>query len=390
MGARIRAVLISLILLPLTAACSDLEGPSVIDEGGFIAVSAGGEHSCGVIRTGAAYCWGSDAGGQLGTRAAENSPIPVRVDSDRAFVQISAGGSHTCAIDSGGELFCWGNNNFGQLGNNTTVTLPFPVIHNLQLRFANVTSGARHSCAWTAAGTTYCWGAGGQGQLGAGRFVSELAPVQVSGNVRFSIVSAGVGHTCGLALDGTPYCWGNNDYGQLGNGNIDNQSVPAAVSISTKFIDISAGENHSCGVDTQGIAYCWGASLYGELGTTVIEPGAPAATRPQQVFGGNRYLRISAGRGFTCAIVSNSGVQCWGRGLEGQLGNGQTQNWNTPQGVSTGFREFGSLTISAGGLTHACALTRQNAVFCWGRGQQGQLGNATVSYSPMPIRISTQ
>jgi alpha-tubulin suppressor-like RCC1 family protein len=45
----------------------------------FVALSAGGTHSCGLTTGGLAYCWGENVRGQLGTGTTTNSSVPVRV-----------------------------------------------------------------------------------------------------------------------------------------------------------------------------------------------------------------------------------------------------------------------------------------------------------------------
>ena len=371
--------------------CGETAGPELGTGNEFIAVSAGARHTCALTRQGAAYCWGSDAAAQLGTRQAANSLVPVKAETDAAFVTLSSGADHSCALDSSGQLYCWGNNSYGQLGNGTTVTLNIPVILVTNLRFAAVSSGWRHTCAITSAGDAYCWGAGGQGQLGSGRYVNENRPTLVVGGLKYAAISAGAFHTCGLTLTGLALCWGQNTTGQLGDGTLENRSVPTSVSGAPAYRSISAGVSHTCSVGSENTGYCWGSSDYGELGNSSTQPGIPGSLIPSVVFGQLAFRIIQAGNGFSCGVESGGRGLCWGRGLEGQLGNGQVRNWNTPQPVSQGEAGLPSFeAMSPGAATHACGLTVVGSVYCWGRGDLGQLGNTITSFTAHAMRVAVQ
>jgi VCBS repeat-containing protein len=60
-------------------------------------------------------CWGNDAGGQV-------SATP----KDATFSAVSAGGQHSCGIKTDGTLACWGDNVFGQLAAAPAAPSPAP------------------------------------------------------------------------------------------------------------------------------------------------------------------------------------------------------------------------------------------------------------------------
>ena len=88
----------------------------------FTVVSTGSVHACGAGTTGAAYCWGEDTYTQRGTGypTGDTAPQGLPVTGGLSFVAISAGGAHTCGVTSDGKAYCWGLNDQGQLGNGTT------------------------------------------------------------------------------------------------------------------------------------------------------------------------------------------------------------------------------------------------------------------------------
>ena len=93
----------------------------------------------------------------------------------------------------------------------------------------------------------------------------------------------------------------------------------------------TAGGSVTCGVTTAGAGYCWGV---GQLGT-----GAPpyvSQTTPGPVLGGLSFTSLSANgiNAHICGVTTTGLVYCWGRGLEGQLGNGATADQPTPVVVS--------------------------------------------------------
>ncbi|HEX7050680.1 MAG TPA: hypothetical protein VF188_10795 [Longimicrobiales bacterium] len=359
----------------------------------FSAVSAGGDHTCGIGTDGGAFCWGRGAYGELGTGGTEDSPVPVRVGGGVHFTAISAGGSHTCGLAEDGSAYCWGWNVAGQLGTGNTVGYGLPTIVTGGLHFEAITSGENHTCAIAADGTAYCWGDNGSGQLGNGTTLGAVQPVAVAGGLRFISLSAGAAHTCGVSVDGVAYCWGLNHLGQLGTGGTEDAWEPTRVAGDLDFVMISAGFAHTCAIAVDGAAYCWGSNTAGELGNTFIEPPRHAGTlEPGRVHGGAGLVWISAGPHYTCGVGADGVGFCWGRGIYGQIGNGLTLNFATPQRISerperisAGALRFRS--VSTGG-THTCGRATTDAVYCWGTGELGQLGNPGFNYSPVPILVT--
>jgi alpha-tubulin suppressor-like RCC1 family protein len=268
----------------------------VAASGELVGVASGDFHSCGVDRDGAAWCWGSDSNGQLGSSESETcgefalpcSFTPVAVASDRRFGLITAGSIHTCALDQGGEAWCWGNNDDHQLGHQAALGRNVPGLAAQGRVFQRLTAGRRHTCGLVRDGAVYCWGDNTKDQLGAGSSAVAEVAVRVSSAVRFVAVSAGWWHTCALAADGAAYCWGSDRFGQLGALPGPRDVCPAADSCSTvpvrvaggrRFVAIGAGGAHSCALTVEGVAYCWGDNSLGQLG----DGGSASSDRPVPV-----------------------------------------------------------------------------------------------------------
>ncbi len=90
-------------------------------------------------------------------------------------------------------------------------------------------------------------------------------------------------------------------------------------------------------------------------------------------------------RDHTCAISLGARVYCWGRGNSGQLGDGKSMSLSVPTRIAGDFhREW--LTVSSG-AGHSCALDVTGSVACWGRGFEGQLGVGSDAGSAIPIDL---
>jgi alpha-tubulin suppressor-like RCC1 family protein len=134
----------------------------------FLAVSAGGRHSCALAATSAVYCWGDNTNGQVGVG------LPPGIVSTPSavpgtYIAISAGDHHTCALATGGQLVCWGGSDFGQVGdgNPNAHDIASPQLVQGSFQATAITAGFRHTCAVRASdGQTLCWGSNMFGALG--------------------------------------------------------------------------------------------------------------------------------------------------------------------------------------------------------------------------------
>lgn len=323
----------------------------------FTQISAGGSHACALSGSGEVWCWGGDAYGQLGIdpstpfeRVARPTAalIPAGVD----IVQVSSGGRHTCALAGDGTAWCWGEAALGQIGNGFTDVVadqlnlvPVPVTMPEGHSFAGISAGWQHTCALGWDGSAWCWGSNEHGQLGnGGTDTRQDRPVRVAApeGVVLTQISAGSDETCALTSDGSAWCWGSDQWGQLGDGCEPSDGAcpdarsPVRVEIppGLTFTSISVGSGHVCALASDDSAWCWGNNASGFLGTGV-EPGpgmvygdAQGAPTAVQMPEGARFTEISAGGWNTCAADVNTGLWCWGSGVEYGVGDGElTDRW---------------------------------------------------------------
>lgn len=343
----------------------------------FRSVSAGWDHTCGITAATRAYCWGSNASGQLGTFDQITRLTPTPVNGDRPFDAVEAGDRNSCGLTISDVTWCWGRNQ----PNGTTKK---PALVDDTRHFVQITVGANHVCGLTAAGQAWCRGANRSGQLGDGTTADRSALVKVLGAHTFRQISTSNYHTCAVTYDDRAFCWGDDAFGQLGNGATSFTPIPkpAAVLGGLRFRTISAGEAFTCGLATDGRAYCWGSNIHGQLGDETLTGRAA----PTLVHGGQRWLGLQAGNSHACGVNLVGKGFCWGRGAEGQLGVGVldlTDHAQKPRAVLGGL-VWGQ--ISPGGL-HTCGVTTTDVAYCWGSNSRGQLGDGTVTSRTRPVKV---
>ena len=301
-----------------------------------ISVSTGGAFACGITTAGRAYCWGNQEGGRLGDGIAAPSgqfvTTPVPVSGAGTYIDIAAGGDHACAIAAGGAAYCWGHNERGQLGTGVGANSAVPVPVAGGLTFSSITTHQVVSCGITNGGLAYCWGDGGMGNLGGGSNSSSNVPAPVKGGFSFASLQLGVWTACGVTTTGDGYCWGANGSGELGIGSkTPSESMePMKVTDGHKWKSISPGVMVTCGVTTDERGFCWGGNTWGERGDGAFP--APDVTSPVPVAGDLTFQSIDADW-CTCG-VANGVAYCWGPGSEGCVGDGARVNRGTPTKVA--------------------------------------------------------
>ncbi len=362
----------------------------VIDLGGSaLSVTAGVVHTCARLTGGAAKCWGGNNSGQLGDGTTTDSPTPVGVSGLASGVQdLSAGIGFTCAVTATGGVQCWGNNDNGVLGRGAPRYFATPATASgITSGMKAVSTGQSHTCALTTAGGIKCWGRGNSGALGDGSETSRVTPADVTGlSSGVAAVYAGESYYgCAVTTAGGAKCWGSNDWGTLGTtlAPSDHLTPTDVMGLTSGVRMLAPAQIHNCAVTTAGGAKCWGTNDSGALGDgTTASRQIP--TDVNGLTGGVQAITTENGPGsFSCALLTNGGVKCWGSNADGQLGDGTTTDRMTPVSVPG----LGGVQALAAGGGHVCAITTGGGVKCWGKNGLGQLGDGTQESRTAPVSV---
>jgi alpha-tubulin suppressor-like RCC1 family protein len=318
------------------------------------ALGGGYGHNCVVRANGAVSCWGRNFNGQLGDNTTNDANKAVRVNKAMGsgtapltgIADLDGGGSMTCAHDTTGIVWCWGAGGDGELGDglSTTRHVAAPVMAG-SASFSgaeNIVSGDDHLC--TKKGADYwCWGNGGSYQLGNGSNSDQALPIKVATTASIAL---GNYHTCWVNADTTIACVGANWHGQMGNGSGNdfagaNQQTPSAVitESGSPFMgaaELAAGGAMTCARTTDGRVWCWGDNKYGQIGGGSPTPFPALVLDAETAKPLEHVDRIVAKYAHVCAHTTDAGWKCWGRGRDGELGDGKQRSRGlaTPLGVS--------------------------------------------------------
>jgi alpha-tubulin suppressor-like RCC1 family protein len=142
---------------------------------------------------------------------------------------------------------------------------------------------------------------------------------------------------------------------------------------------ISGGARFSCAIVGDGDVRCWGRGDNAELGldstADIGDDETPDSVGPIDL--GAKAKAISSGFYHTCAIDQNSDLRCWGANYDGALGYGDTEaigDDETPASAGTVDLDGLSVKSLATGGYHTCVVLDNGRLRCWGQGSQGQLG----------------
>jgi alpha-tubulin suppressor-like RCC1 family protein len=357
-------------------------------------IASGGFAGYALLTSGQVWAWGDDLEGQIGDGGAWYlSATPIEIPGLRGIVAIAAGANTAYALQSDGAILAWGDNSQDELGEATDSRQQKPQRIRAPGGIVAIAAGGWSAYALTRDGTIWAWGDDGLGQLGAAGSLPRAIPGRVPHLSGVIAIAAGQGNGYALRRDGTVWAWGDATLGQLGtqscarsgsagrgNQRCPAAGFPAAIRGLGSVTAIAAGADTAYALRRDGSVWAWGDDSFGALGSRVRRQ---FAEQPTRVRGLAHVVAIAAGSETAYAVLHDGSVWAWGRGVDGELGDGNATN----RAVPTHVLMRAPVIQVAGGGAMAYALDRQGRIWAWGSGLYGQLGDGYLMSLDEPTRV---
>ena len=196
--------------------------------------------------------------------------------------------------------------------------------------------------------------------------------------VAVASVACGDSHSAAVTSDGKLYTWGWggslwSGSGLLGHGDGTSHTTPKLVEslLEEEGLEVKTavlGELHTAILTTDGEVFSCGIGEYGRLGNG--SSSDTAVMEPLDYINDQEVTQLSSGHAFTLALTAEGKVLCWGRNDQGQLGQGATMSLDVysmemdPRLIDE--LEHEEIVHISAGHSHAAAVTKEGELYMWG------------------------
>mmetsp|Transcript_19415 Transcript_19415/g.25584 ORF Transcript_19415/g.25584 Transcript_19415/m.25584 type:complete len:423 (-) Transcript_19415:255-1523(-) len=264
-------------------------------------------------------------------------------------------------------------------------------LHLRKLRFQTFFESRRKGSTAVLSG-----GEGFLGCLGNGTFEAQIegfGPIVGLPEENVMKVAAGWAHSAAVTESGALYVWGrpydfknvlrlNNMHtassimAKLANAFSSKEEVLLVpkLMVESGVRDVTCSAGLTAAVTDNGEVFCFGQNRWGQCGvkSTKNKPAIHVYT-PSKVQGldGIFISKVSLGFQHALALTEEGALYSWGKGERGQLGDGKDENRDNAVRVELG-KDAPASQISTG-FNHSAAITEEGELYVWGKSLSSEL-----------------
>jgi alpha-tubulin suppressor-like RCC1 family protein len=194
-------------------------------------------------------------------------------------------------------------------------------------------------------------------------------------------VSSSARTLCAVTRSGRLACWGRDEaLGLLGDGDrsAHGHNLPKLVGSASDWTRVSSGPYMHCAWNRARETWCWGHAAAPGFGDPALAQSVYA--EPTRTPLG--FAQLALGKYHACGLSEDGLLSCWGDNTYGQLGVPELPRSDRPRQVDA--RRYQSVAV---GQNHSCALDVEGALWCFGRNYDGELGQALPETLALPTRV---
>ncbi len=214
-------------------------------------------------------------------------------------------------------------------------------------------------------------------------FFTCLACAQAQTTIVATHVASAGYHSLFITDDGKLWSMGSNNYGQIGMSGTGNYRSPMQVTAldAESSINVATSSNHSLYFNSNGKLWAMGSNNYGQLGDGTTDN----RNTPVQItaHGSSNVVAIATGNDHSLYVTSDGKLWAMGYNNLGQLGDGSSTNRKTPVQIAV----EGDVIAVAAGASHSLFLTSDGKLWAMGYNYYGQFGDGTTINRTRPVKV---
>lgn len=408
-------------------------------------IAVGNDFVIALISDGRVYTWGYGGAGRLGNGSTSNQSSPVQVKLNAStfltdVVDIGAIYSSGYALASDGSVYAWGAGAEGQLGNDASSNSSYPVkmvriykeeLEKDILKLQSSSPASVSNFIIKRNGSILGNGRSTSGQMGYVTTymarIEDILHTYLEIPDRISYIKQGESKKLNVRVEANLNANGSNitDVGNItwestnpdiatvdASGNVEAKETGVTTIIATDdlwgyvaqarvYVTSNTEKSITAPMIVQGTSFTAVLRADGTVWTTGLNTSGQLGLGDKAYRGefervkidANTYLenvtRISAGANHMLAVTKDGFVYAWGLGTSGQLGQGNTNNYEYAVRVKdeTGTNDLSSIIDVSAGNAHSLALTKDGLVYAFGSGANYRLGNLATANQTLPVRV---